>query len=154
MTNPIEVTAKQQQKCWRGFLIAFFLTVALLAVRALFYYAFGEYDLNAQPIGTVVLIATIIALIIQVFFLVKLGRLKSKVGADPQLREAILEDELSRLYALQSWKPAFMGAIATPFGFLLISSFYPFCDLLTVSFTTIIVGSATYLTSYYVKSRA
>ena len=154
MTNPIEVADKQQRKYWKGFLTAFCIAIALLAVRALFYYGFGEYELNSRPIGIVVLIVTIVMFILQVYFLIKLGRLKGKIRTDSQLKEAILEDELTKLNAIKSWLPAFIAAVATPFGFLLISSFYPFCDLLTVALSTALIGSGAYLVSYYLRNRS
>jgi hypothetical protein len=154
MANLIEVTDRKQRKYWKGFMIAFCLAIALLAVRALFYYGFGEYDLNSQPIGIVVLAFTIFLLILQVYFLVKLGRLRGRVKTNPQLKEAILEDEFAKLHAIKSWMPAFIGAVVTPFFFLLVSSFYPFCDLLTVALSTALVGCGVYLASYYFRSRA
>lgn len=154
MTNPIEEADTQRRAYWKRFLIAFFISLLLLAVRALFYYAFAEHELNSKPIGIIVLLATIIALLFQVYFVVRLARLKQRAGANRQLKEAILEDELSKLQAIESWRPAFFGAVATPFFFLVISSIRPFYDLLTVALTTAIVGAGTYVTAYYLKSRA
>ena len=154
MTNLIEESERKLQKYFRRLLIAFSLAVALLAVRAVFYYGFNEYNLNSQPIGIAILIATIIVLAIAVRYVVLLGRLKSRIGANPQLKEALIDDELTKLHAVQSWRSAFIGAVATPFVFLLISTYHPFCDLLTVALTTGIVGSGAYLISYYWKNRS
>jgi len=154
MTNPIEIADRQQRIYWKRFLLTFFIFLGLMGVRAVFYYGFGKYELNSKPIGIVVLIITVFVLIIQLFFLIKLIQLKNRINADPQLKEAILEDEIENLNAIKSWRPAFLAAIATPFVFLMISTFLPFNDLLVVALSTIIIGSITYLTSYYLKSRA
>ena len=45
-----------------------------------------------------------------------------------------------------------IGAVVTPFAFLLIASFFPFSDLLVVALSTALVGSGAFLTSLYVKS--
>ena len=104
MTNLIEETERKLHKYFGRLVIAFSLAVALLVVRAVFHYGFNEYDLNSQPIGIAVLIATIIMLVITVCIIVMLGRLKSKINANPQLREALVDDELTKLHAVESWK--------------------------------------------------
>jgi hypothetical protein len=154
MSNLIEEIDRKQRRLFKGFLIAFFLALALLVVRAIFYYGLGEYELNSQPIGIAVLVVTIITVVIAAYFVIMLGILKSKINSDPKLREALIENELAKLYAVESWRSAFIGAVVTPFVFLFISSFYTFCDLLTVALTTAVVGSATYLVSFNIKGRS
>jgi hypothetical protein len=152
MTNLIEETERQQLKYWKGSLIAWFLAMALLFVRYLFGSVFKEYELNSRPIGIVVLIVNVILLLMVLFFVVKLYLLFVRAKSDPQLKEALIDNELSRLYILQSWKPAFIAAVATPFAFLPISSFHPINDLLLIALTTCAVGSGAFLTSFYLKS--
>jgi len=152
MTNLIEKTERQQLKYWKISLVAWFLAMALLIVRHLFGTVFKDYELNSQPIGIVVLIVNVILLLTVLFFVVKLYLLFLKAKADPQLKEALIDNELSKLYILQSWKPAFIAAVATPFAFLLISSFHPINDLLLVALSTCAIGSGAFLTSFYFKS--
>jgi hypothetical protein len=152
MTNLIEETERQQLKYWKGSLIAWFLAMALLIVRHLFGSVFKEYELNSRPIGIVVLIATVILLLTTLFFVVKLHLLKGRAKSDPQLKEALIDNELSKLYVLESWKAGFIGAVATPFAFLLISSVHPINDLLLVALSTCAIGSGAFLTSFYLKS--
>jgi len=152
MTNLIEKTERQQLKYWKISLVAWFLAMALLIVRHLFGTVFKDYELNSQPIGIVVLIVNVILLLTVLFFVVKLYLLFLKAKADPQLKEALIDNELSKLYILQSWKPAFIAAVATPFAFLLISSFHPITDLLLVALSTCAIGSGAFLTSFYFKS--
>jgi heme/copper-type cytochrome/quinol oxidase subunit 2 len=152
MTNLIEETERQQQKYWKGFLIAWFMAIVLLIVRHLFGSVFKQHELNSRPIGIAVLTVTVILLLMVLFFVVKLYLLFVRAKSDPQLKEALIDNELSRLYILQSWKPAFIAAVATPFAFLLISSFHPINDLLLIALTTCVVGSGAFLTSFYLKS--
>jgi len=94
----------------------------------------------------------VILLLTVMFFVVKLYLLFLKAKSDPQLKEALIDNELSKLYILQSWKPAFIAAVATPFAFLLISSVHPINDLLLVALSTCAVGSGAFLISFYLKS--
>jgi hypothetical protein len=152
MTNLIEETERQQLKYWKGSLIAWFLAMALLIVRHLFGSVFKEYELNSRPIGIVVLTVNVILLLTVLFFVVKLYLLFVRAKSDPQLKEALIDNELSKLYILQSWKAAFIAAVATPFAFLLVSSVHPINDLLLVALSTCVVGSGAFLTSFYLKS--
>lgn len=152
MTNLIEETERQQLKSWKGFLIAWFLAIALLIVRYLFGTVFKEYELNSRPIGIVVLAITVVLVFTTFFFVVKLNLLKGRAKANPQLKEALIDNELSKLYILESWKAGFIGAVATPFAFLLISSFHPINDLLLVTLSTCTFGSGAFLTSFYLKN--
>jgi hypothetical protein len=152
MTNLIEKTERLQLKYWKGCLIAWFLAIALLIVRHLFGTVFKQHELNSQPIGIMVLTITVILLLTVLFFVVKLYLLFVRAKADPQLKEALIDNELSKLYILQSWKAAFIGAVVTPFAFLLISSFHQINDLLLVALSTCAVGSGAFLISFYLKS--
>lgn len=154
MENPIEEIDKKQKTYWRRFLIAFFLAIALLVVRHLFGSVFKEAGLNSQPIGIVVLIATIGLLVWMIVHVVKLNMLRGRAAADPRLKEALIDNELTQLYLAQSWKAGFIGAAATPFALLLISSFHAIDDPLLVAFATPIVGSAAFLTSFLLKSNS
>ena len=153
MTNLIEETEKQQLKYWKGSLIAWFLAIALLIVRHLFGTVFKEYELNSRPIGILVLTVNVILLLTVLFFVVKLYLLFVRAKSDPQLKEALIDNELSKLYILESWKAGFIGAVATPFAFLLISSFHPINDLLLVALSTCAFGSGAFLISFYLKSK-
>jgi len=152
MTNLIEETERQQLKYWKGALIAWFLAMALLIVRHLFASVFKEHEFNSRPIGIVVLAATVILVLMVLFFVVRLYLLLGRAKSNPQLKEALIDNELGKLYILQSWKPAFIAATATPFTFLLISSVHPINDLLLVALSTCAIGSGAFLTSFYLKS--
>jgi len=126
--------------------------MVLLIVRYLFGSVFKEYELNSRPFAIVVLTVTVILVLTALFFVVKLNLLLGRAKSDPQLKEALINNELTKLYVLESWKAAFIGAVATPFAFLLISSVHPINGLLLVALSTCSVGSGAFLTSFYLKS--
>ena len=152
MANIIEETERRQQKYWKGFLIAWLLAICLLVVRYLFGSVFKGSELNSQPIGIAVLIITVILLLTTLYFIIQLYLLKEKAKSNPQLKEALIDDELSTHYVQKSWKAAFIGAAVTPLAFLLISTFHPIDDLLLVALSTCIVGAGAFLISFYLKS--
>ena len=152
MTNLIEEADAQRQRHMKRFLLAFYLVAVLLFVRHLFGTTFKAHELNSHPIGIGVLAVSIAAVVAMFVHVIKLAQLKKKAEADPQLREALLDNELIRLHVTESWRAGFIGAVVTPFAFLLIASFFPFSDLLVVALSTALVGSGAFLTSLYVKS--
>ena len=152
MTSLIEDTEGQQLKYWKGCLIAWLLAMALLIVRHLFGSVLKEHELNSRPIGIVVLTVNVILLLTVLLFVVRLYLLFVRAKSDPQLKEALIDNELSSLYILRSWKAGFIGAVATPFAFLLISSVHPINDLLLVALSTCAIGSGAFLISFYLKS--
>jgi hypothetical protein len=152
MTNIIEEADRQQRRLWTRFLLAFFLAMALLIVRHLFGTVYEEHGLNSRPIGIVVLVASVALVITLIVLVGKLALLSLRANADPRLREALVDNELVKWHLAQSWKAGFIGAIATPFAFLLLSSLYPFNDLLLVALATVAVGSGAFLTSFYLRS--
>jgi hypothetical protein len=152
MTNFIEETDRQQQKLWRLFLFAVFLLVALLIVRYLFGTVFAGQELNTRPIGIAVLVVSVALVVTMLVLVVRLGILAAQAKADPELREALIDNELVKWHLAQSWKAGFIGAVATPFSFLLISWFYPINDALLVALATVAAGSGAFLTSFYLRS--
>jgi hypothetical protein len=113
---------------------------------------FKEQALNSSPIGVTVLVATVVLLVVAVALITQLARLAARAKADPQLREALIDNELVKWHLAQSWKAGFLGAIATPFIFLLIDTVYPIDDPLLVALTTAMVGSGAFLTSFHLRS--
>jgi hypothetical protein len=152
MTNIIEEADRQQRKLWTRFLLAFFLAIALLIVRHLFGTVFEEHELNSRPIGIVVLVASLALVVAMAVLVVKLALVSLRANADPRLREALIDNELVKWHLAQSWKAGFIGALATPFAFLLLSSLHPIDDLLLVALTTVAIGAGAFLTSFYLRS--
>jgi hypothetical protein len=152
MTNLIEETYMRQQKYWKRFLLTFFLLLALVITRYLFGTVFREHELNSHPIGIVVLIISLALLAVLIILIVKLNQLRARAAADPQLKEALIDNELTKLHLAQSWKAGFITAAVTPFAFLLISSFHSINDPVLVAFATPSLGSSAFLTSFFLKS--
>jgi hypothetical protein len=152
MSNTIEEIDRQQLRLWRWALIFFFLAWVLLIVRYFSGTILGERTLSSGPVGIAMLAATIVLLALLVGLIFKLGRLAARAKADPRLREALIDNELVKWHLAQSWKAGFLGAVATPFVFLLASSFYPMDDLLLVALTTAAVGSGAFLTAFHLRS--
>ena len=152
MTNVIEAADRQQMRLWRRLLLAFVLLEVLLIVRYLFGTVFEEYGLNARPLGIAVLVVSIALVIVASVLIVRLGLFAAKAKADPRLREALIDNELVKWNLAQAWMAGFLGAVATPFVFLLISSFYPIDDLLLVAFSSVAIGSLAFLISFYLRS--
>ncbi len=134
------------------FLLAFFLAVVLLIVRHLFGTVFEEHELNSRPVGIVVLVASVALVVTMAFLVAKLALLSLRANADPRLKEALLDNELVKWHLARSWKAGFIGAVATPFAFLLLSSLSPINDLLLVALTTAAIGAGAFLTSFYYRS--
>jgi hypothetical protein len=152
MTNIIEETDRQQRRLWIRFLLAFFAALFLLIVRYLFGTVFEEHALNSRPIGIMVLVVLVALMAVLAVAVAKLALLSLRANADPRLREALIDNELVKWHLAQSWKAGFIGAAATPFAFLLLSSLYPINDLLLVALTTVAIGSGAFLTSFYLRS--
>jgi hypothetical protein len=152
VTNPIEETDRRQRGYRRILLVAFLVLSTLLVVRYVFGTVLEEHELNSHPVGIAVLAVSVALVIVMLVAVVRLGLLAAEARADPRLREALIDDELVKLHITQSWKAAFIGAVATPFVFLLISSFHPIEDLLLVALSTAGVGSGAFLISFHVKT--
>jgi hypothetical protein len=128
------------------------LVVALLVVRYVFGTALREHD-SAEIVRTLTAIVSVVLLVVMIVYLVKLGRLKARAAADPELKEALIDNELVKLHLTQSYKAGFIAASVTPFAFLLISTLlYPTDDLLMVALATPSIGSGAFLISFYLKS--
>ncbi len=148
MKNLIEEIDSLQQKYMKGILVAIIPANGLLFVRYLFGTSFREYELNSQPIGIVVLLATVVLLITTFVYVIKLALLKAKVIADPHLKEALIDNELCRLHIDKSFKAGFIGTVVTPYVFL----FLLIDDPVLVAFSTSTVGSVTLLISLYLRN--
>ena len=154
MSNMIEQVEKTQQRTWKRCLIALVLLEVLLIFRYSLYLMSNEQNYNRHPIAVIVLILSVILLIVLIALVLKLGRLKSQIMKDPQLKAALIDNELIKKQFAESWQIGFIGAVATPFAFLVVNSFAPVNDLLLVALTTAAAGSVSFLLAFYVKSQS
>ena len=106
--------------------------------------------LNSQPIGTAVLIGMITALLVQVISLIRSALLERNIQQDPNL-EAALNNELVKSLVTQSWIAAYIGSAGSTLIFAFTSNFYPLCDPVTISLTSIIAGAGASRAYFYFR---
>ena len=79
--------------------------------------------------------------------------LARKIRQDPLLDEA-LNNEMVQSLETQSWKAAYIGAIATTSFFALVGFVYPVCDLVLVALTSVVAGAGANRATFYFKYRS
>ena len=109
--------------------------------------------LNSQPVGHAVLVGAVAALALQVFCVIKSALLERVVRQDPHL-EAALNNELVKSLTTQSWIAAYMGTAAMTLFFAITSSFYPICDPVSISLTSIVAGAGASRAYFYFRYKA
>jgi len=149
MISEIEILDRQRMRNLEWYLISFvsflFLTISRFFMR--------QSGLNAQPIGQLVLVALTITLLIQAFCAISIARLSRKIKNQPHLEEA-LNNELVRNFEIQSWKPAYFGAVGSTVFFAIVWFFYPVCDPVMIALTSIITGLGVYQATFYCKYKS
>ena len=152
MANLIEEIDQRQHRFLRLILVTFVMLLTLLTVRYVFGTVLSEYRLNARPVGFAVLATSIALLAVMCVAVLQLGLTAARASRDPRLKEALIDNELTKFNLARSWKAAFLGAVATPFLFLLLSSFHEVDDPLLVALSTANIGCGAFLISFYLKS--
>ena len=149
MNPEIESLDKQRMRYMELTLIGIAAALILSVIR----FFFRLRDLNAQPIGIAVLVALILSVLLMTLSTLGSARLGRKIRKDPALEEA-LNNELVQSLEVQSWRAAFLGAIATTVFFAITYFFYPVCDPVMVALTSIIAGLGAYQGTFYIKYRS
>lgn len=149
MESEIERLDRMRMRYLEWYLIGIVLFLILSLIR----YFFRLGDLNAQPIGVVVLAGLFLCVGLIAFSTYKSAILARKIKGDPLLEEA-LYNEMVQSLETQSWKAAFIGAIATTSFFALVGFIYPICDLVLVALTSIVVGAGANRATFYFKYRS
>jgi hypothetical protein len=149
MDSEIEMFDKKRMRYLEWYLIGFVIFLFLSLAR--FFFRLG--GLNSQPIGFAVLLGLILSLVVLAFSTFKTATLARKIKQDPILEEA-LNNEMVQSLETQSWKAAYIGAIATTIFFALVGFLYPICDLVLVALTSIIAGAAANRATFYFKYRS
>jgi hypothetical protein len=149
MNPEIEILDKQRMRYLELTLIGIAAALILSVIR----FFFRLRDLNAQPIGMAVLIGLILSVLLMAFSSLGSARLGRKIRNDPALKAA-LYNELVISLEIQSWRAAFLGAVATNAFFALTYFFYPVCDPVMVTLTSIIAGLGAYKATFYLKYRS
>lgn len=149
MDSEIERLDKMRMRYLEWYLIGIILFLILSLLR----YFFRLRGLNTQPIGFAVLVGLFLGVGLIAFSTYKNAILVRKIKGDPLLEEA-LYNELVHSLETQSWKAAFIGAIAVTSFFALVGFIYPICDMVLVALTSIVAGAGANRATFYFKYRS
>jgi hypothetical protein len=146
MNTDIEYFDQKRMVWLKWYLIGFIICLTLMLTR----HFFRLSGLNSQPIGTAVLIGAIITLLIQIISVIKAALLEREINGQPHLKAA-LNNELVKSLTTESWVAAYIGACGMTLFFAISSSFYPICDPVTISLTSIVTGAGASRVYFYIK---
>ena len=149
MDSDIERLDKKRMSFLALYLVGSVIFIILSVTR----YFFRLRGLNTQPIGIAVLIGLLLSLLVLGISTIGSLLLGRKIKRDPLLKEA-LYNEMVRSLEVQSWRAAYFGAAATTVFFAVTWFFYPVCDPVMVSLTSIIAGLGAYQATFYFKYRS
>ena len=149
MVADIELLDRKRMVLLKWYLIGFVVSLAMMLTR----HFFRESGLNAQPVGAVVLAGAIAGVLLQAVCVALSALLERDIHRDPRL-EAALHNELVQSLTSQSWVAAYIGASAMTLFFAITSSFYPICDPVTISLTSIVAGAGASRAYFYFRYRA
>ena len=146
MNSNVEFLDQQRMKFLKWYLVGFTICLILMLTR----HFFRLSGLNSQPVGIAVLIGAIISLLIQVIYVLRSALLERDINQDPKLKSA-LNNELVQNLTTQSWVAAYIGACGMTLFFAVTSSFYPICDPVTISLTSIVAGAGASRAYFYFR---
>ena len=146
MNTDIEYIDQQRMKFLKWYLVGFFIFMVLMLTR----HFFRSGGLNSEPIGIVVLIGLILALLLQAICVILSAQLEKNIQKEPHLKAA-LNNELVKSLTTQSWIAAYIGTSAMTLFFAITWSFYPICDPVTISLTSIVTGAGASRAYFYFK---
>lgn len=146
MHTDIEFLDQQRMKFLKWYLIGFALFIFLMLTR----HFFRLDELNSRPIGIAVLIGLLATLLLQVICLTKSALLERTIHQDAHL-EAALNNELVKSLMTQSWIAAYIGSAGMTLFFAITWAFYPICDPVTISLTSIATGAGASRAYFYFR---
>ena len=146
MNTDIEYLDQQRMKFLKWYLVGFFIFMVLMLTR----HFFRSGGLNSEPIGIAVLVGLILTLLLQAVCVMKSAQLEKNIQKAPHIKAA-LNDELVKSLTTQSWIAAYIGTSAMTLFFAITWSFYPICDPVTISLTSIIAGAGASRAYFYFK---
>ena len=149
MVADIELLDRRRMALLKWYLVGFAVSLALMLTR----HFFRQGGLNAQPIGAVVLAGAVAGLALQAACVVLSELLERDIRHDPRL-QAALHNELVQSLVSQSWIAAYIGASAMTLFFAITGAFYPICDPVTISLTSIVAGAGASRAYFYFRYRA
>lgn len=146
MNTDIEFLDQQRMKFLKWYLVGFFIFMVLMLTR----HFFRSGGLNSEPIGMVVLIGLILTLLLQAACVTQSALLERNIRQKPDL-EAALNNELVKSLTTQSWIAAYIGTAGMTLFFAITWFFYPICDPVTISLTSIVAGAGASRAYFYFK---
>jgi hypothetical protein len=149
MDNMIEVFDEQRMNILKWYVISFALFMALILTR----HFFRRDGLNEQPIGTAVLIGLLITLGVIIICVIRLALVEREIRKDPKV-EAALHNELVKAIDTQAWIAAFLATCLMTLFWAVTSSFYPICDAVSISLSSICAGAGANRAYFYFRYKA
>ena len=146
MKSNIEAADKRRVRFLKCYLIGLVPFLVLSLTR----FFFRQGGLNARPIGVAVLIGMLLSLLVLAISTIGSAMLGRTIKDDPSLKEA-LNDELVTALEAQSWKAAFLGAVASTVFFALVWFVYPVSDPVLIALTSVITGAGAYRANFYFR---
>jgi hypothetical protein len=146
MNADIELLDQKRMTYLKWYLIGFAVFMILMLTRHFF-----RWDgLNSQPIGVAVLIGLVVTMLWQAICVIRSALLERDIQRDPRL-EAALNNELVRSLMTQSWVAAYIGCAGMTLFFAITWSFYPICDPVTISLSSIAAGAGASRAYFYFR---
>jgi len=146
MHTNIEYFDQQRMLFLKWYLIGFAISFVLLLTR----HFFRLSGLNEQAIGIAVLAGAVAGLVLQIVSLFEAIRLEKQIQRNEQVKAA-LYNELVKSILTQSWQIAYIATSAMTLFFAITSSFYPICDPLSISLTSILAGAGACRAYFYFR---
>jgi len=146
MDNDIESLDQRRMTYLKWYLIGITIGLVLMLTR----HFFRIDGLNKEPIGIIVLVGIIFGLLVTVISVIFSAVLERDIHQDPRLDSA-LNNELVAKINSQSWIAAYIGTCLMTLFFAFTSSFYPICDPVSISLTSIVTGAVAHRAYFYFR---
>jgi hypothetical protein len=146
MEKDIEILDEKRMAYLKWYLVGFAVFMILMLTR----HFFRMGGLNSKPIGTAVLIGLFLTFLLQAICVINQALLERDIKGDPRL-QAALHNELVKTIIAQYWIAAYIGTAGTTLFFAITWAFYPLCDPVTISLSSIIVGAGASRAYFYFR---
>jgi lysylphosphatidylglycerol synthetase-like protein (DUF2156 family) len=146
MNADVEILDQKRMIYLKWYLIGFAAFMVLMLTR----HFFRRDGLNSQPIGVAVLVGLVVTVLWQAVCLIRSAFLERDIQRDPRL-EAALNNELVKSLMTQSWVAAYVGCAGMTLFFAITWSFYPICDPVTISLSSIAAGAGANRAYFYFR---
>ena len=146
MDKDIESLDQRRMTYLKWYLIGFTVFLILMLTR----HFFRLDGLNEQLVGNLVLVGIILGFLVIVTSVIISAFLERDIHQDPRLHAA-LNNELVQQINTQSWIAAYIGTCLMTLFFAVTWSFYPICDPVSISLTSIMTGAGAHRAYFYFR---